>query len=56
MNQIRKARFSALVVGVCAATLVAPLFAQELEEIIVVARKREESLQAVPISIATFSE
>ena len=56
MNQIRKARFSALVAGVCAATLVAPLFAQELEEIIVVARKREESLQAVPISITTFSE
>ena len=54
MNQIRKARFSALVAGVCAATLVAPLFAQELEEIIVVARKREESLQEVPISITTF--
>ena len=54
MNQIRKARFSALIAGVCSATLAAPLFAQELEEIIVVARKREESLQEVPISIATF--
>ena len=37
MNRIRNSRFSALVAGVCATTLVAPLFAQELEEIIVVA-------------------
>lgn len=56
MNQIRNARFSALIAGVCSATLVVPLFAQELEEIIVVARKREESLQEVPLSISTFSE
>ena len=33
-----------------------PVYAQELEEIVVVARKREESLQEVPISITTFSE
>lgn len=55
MTDIRKARSSAVILGVCAAALAAPVYAQELEEIVVVARKREESLQEVPISIATFS-
>ena len=55
MTDIRKARSSAVILGVCAAALTAPVYAQELEEIVVVARKREESLQEVPISIATFS-
>ena len=56
MTNTRKARFSAVILGACAAALVVPLNAQELEEIVVVARKREESLQEVPISIATFSQ
>ena len=56
MTDIRKARFSAVILGACAVALVAPIYAQDLEEIVVVARKREESLQEVPISIATFSE
>ncbi|MYA29728.1 MAG: TonB-dependent receptor [Gammaproteobacteria bacterium] len=55
MTEIRKARFSAVILGVCASALIAPVYAQELEEIVVVARKREESLQEVPISIATIS-
>ena len=56
MMNTRKARFSAVILGACAAALLVPLNAQELEEIVVVARKREESLQEVPISIATFSQ
>lgn len=55
MNQSNRTRWNAALAGVCATALVAPLFAQELEEIVVVARKREESLQEVPISISTFN-
>jgi len=55
MMNIRKAHFSAAILGACAAALAMPVYAQELEEIVVVARKREESLQEVPISITTFS-
>ena len=55
MTGIRKARFSAMILGACAAALAAPAYAQEIEEIVVVARKREESLQEVPISITTLS-
>ena len=56
MTDVRKARFSAVILGACAVALAAPVYAQELEEIVVVARKREESLQEVPISITTFSQ
>lgn len=55
MNQSNRTRWNTALAGVCATALVAPLFAQELEEIVVVARKREESLQEVPISISTFN-
>ena len=44
-----------IIPAVCAASLTIPVYAQELEEIVVVARKREESLQEVPISISTFN-
>ena len=56
MTNIRKARFNSAILGACALGLAVPVYAQDLEEIVVVARKREESLQEVPISIATFSE
>ena len=51
-----KALWRLMIPAVCAASLTIPVYAQELEEIVVVARKREESLQEVPISIATFSQ
>ena len=51
-----KALSRLIIPAVCAASLAIPVYAQELEEIVVVARKREESLQEVPISIATFSQ
>lgn len=42
--------------GTVALTLVAPIApAQELEEIVVTARKREESLQDIPLAISAFS-
>ena len=53
MLDLWKARTAVLVI--CAASLALPVYAQEIEEIVVVARKREESLQEVPISITTFS-
>ena len=53
MLNLMKARNALLVT--CAASLALPVYAQEIEEIVVVARKREESLQEVPISITTFS-
>lgn len=56
MTQLRKKHFKCLIPGVCAVALAAPIYAQDLEEIVVVARKREESLQEVPISITTFSQ
>ena len=51
-----KALWRLMIPAVCAASLTIPVYAQELEEIVVVARKREESLQEVPISISTFSQ
>jgi len=51
-----KALWRLMIPAVCAASLTIPVYAQELEEIVVVARKREESLQEVPISITTFSQ
>ena len=56
MKALGVAHVRASILAACAASLAIPVFAQELEEIVVVARKREESLQEVPISIATFSE
>jgi iron complex outermembrane receptor protein len=43
---------SALVIGLAG---VAPAFAQAVEEIVVTARKRQEDLQTVPVSITAFS-
>ncbi|MCY3987098.1 MAG: TonB-dependent receptor [Gammaproteobacteria bacterium] len=51
-----KALWRLMIPAVCAVGLTIPVYAQELEEIVVVARKREESLQEVPISITTFSQ
>lgn len=51
-----EALLRSLIPALCAASLTIPVYAQELEEIVVVARKREESLQEVPISIATFNQ
>ncbi len=56
MTYILKSSARAAVILGVAASLAIPVYAQELEEIVVVARKREESLQEVPISITTFSE
>lgn len=56
MGKVNRARMGAIVLASCAVSLVLPVYAQELEEIVVVARKREESLQEVPISISTFSQ
>ncbi len=55
MRKIVGALPGAIVVMSCAVSLALPVYAQELEEIVVVARKREESLQEVPISISTFN-
>ena len=55
MGKVTKSHLRAIVLASCAVSLALPVSAQELEEIVVVARKREESLQEVPISIATFS-
>lgn len=50
-------RYTSLgLLGTVALTLVAPIApAQELEEIVVTARKREESLQDIPLAISAFS-
>ena len=56
MEACGKALWRSMIPAVCAASLTIPVYAQELEEIVVVARKREESLQEVPISITTFSQ
>lgn len=56
MQRRGKALLRSMIPALCAASLTIPVYAQELEEIVVVARKREESLQEVPISITTFSE
>ena len=56
MHPRGKALLRSMIPALCAASLTIPVYAQELEEIVVVARKREESLQEVPISITTFSE
>ena len=56
MKLFRNKRLKILIPGVCAVALCAPIYAQDIEEIVVVARKREESLQEVPISITTFSQ
>ncbi len=55
MKSLQFAHVRASILAVCAASLTIPVYAQELEEIVVVARKREESLQEVPISISTFN-
>ena len=55
MQPCGKALLRPIIPAVCAASLTIPVYAQELEEIVVVARKREESLQEVPISISTFN-
>ena len=47
-------RLAAVVPFLCAMTISAPAFAQ-LEEIIVTAQKREESLQDVPITISAMT-
>ncbi|MCY4478020.1 MAG: TonB-dependent receptor [Gammaproteobacteria bacterium] len=55
MKSLQFAHVRASILAICAASLTIPVYAQELEEIVVVARKREESLQEVPISITTFN-
>ncbi len=55
MKSLQFAHVRASILAICAASLTIPVYAQELEEIVVVARKREESLQEVPISISTFN-
>ena len=47
---------SKLAVSISAITLAAPAFSQSvLEEIVVVAQKREQNLQDVPIAISAFT-
>ena len=48
---LRPAFFSAAV----AFTLSMPVAGQELEEIVVTARKKEESLQDIPVSVTAFN-
>lgn len=47
--------FTGTALSSVALTLAAPVMAQDLEEIVVTARKREESLLEVPISITAFT-
>lgn len=51
----RRTAISAAVGAVLAGTIAAPAAAQELEEIIVTATKRSESVQEVPLAITAFS-
>ncbi len=51
----RRSAVAVAVSGVVAASLATPVAAQELEEIIVSATKREESVQEVPLAITAFS-
>ena len=57
----KKSLFAAVALGVTAALPAAPTFAQEgrsfqLEEIVVTARRREERLQDVPVSMTVLSQ
>ena len=42
MTYFLKKHLKTLIPGACAVALAAPIYAQDLEEIVVVARKREE--------------
>ena len=56
MKQILSSRHLALVAGLTVAGLVAPVAGQgTLEEVIVTAQKREQSLQDVPVAVSAFS-
>ena len=48
-------RIAVLLSGLVAAGLPIPGFTQSLEELVVTARKQEENLQEVPISVTAFS-
>ena len=48
----RRTLFSATAAAVVASTMGAPSFAQGLEEVVVTAQKREESMQDVPIAVS----
>jgi len=52
-SSCRRGRLALLALGALAASL--PAAAQQLEEVVVTARKTEERLQDVPLSIAAFS-
>lgn len=51
----RRTLFSATVAAVVASIMGAPSFAQGLEEVVVTAQKREESMQDVPIAVSAVT-
>ena len=55
MQRLRVALTSTILLGAMFVIDVAPAFGQVIEEIIVTARKREESMQDVPVSIQAFT-